>query len=80
MLDKSKKHYKELIKILVEARKSKGVTQVELGKRIGKRQTFVSKFELCERRLDILEFVIICKAIGVSPNTIIKKSKIYSSL
>lgn len=76
MLNKSKRHYQNLIKLLVEARKTKGITQVELGKKIGKRQTFVSKFELCERRLDIIEFVMICKAIGISPNTLLRKLKI----
>ena len=76
MLDKSKKSYRNLIQLLVEARHKKGLTQAELGKKIGKRQTFVSKFELGERRLDAVEFVIICKAIGVSPTRMINKIKL----
>lgn len=50
-----------MIELLVQARRDVGVTQVELGKRIGQRQTFVSKFELGERRLDAAEFVTVCR-------------------
>jgi transcriptional regulator with XRE-family HTH domain len=41
-----------MIELLVQARKDAGLTQAELGARIGQRQTFVSKVELGERRLD----------------------------
>ncbi|MDL2201380.1 helix-turn-helix transcriptional regulator [Brucella intermedia] len=60
-----------MIKLLIAARKDAGITQAELGKRIGQRQTFVSKFEQGERRLDIAEFVMVSRAIGVDPYTII---------
>jgi transcriptional regulator with XRE-family HTH domain len=59
--------YQRMIELLVQARKEAGVTQVELGKRIAQRQTFVSKFELGERRLDAAEFIEISRAIGVDP-------------
>jgi len=64
-----------MIELLVQARKDAGVTQVELGKRLGQRQTFVSKFELGERRLDAAEFVTVCKAIGVDPRRLIEMSE-----
>lgn len=63
--------YKRMIDLLVQARKDAGITQTELGKRLGQRQTFVSKFELGERRLDMAEFVMICRAIEVNPCAII---------
>lgn len=56
-----------MIELLVQARKDDGITQVELGKRLGRRQTFVSKFELGERRLDVAEFVTVSRAIGADP-------------
>ena len=56
-----------MIELLVQARKDAGITQTELGKRIGQRQTFVSKFELGERRLDVAEFVAVAKALGIDP-------------
>ncbi|TGU88152.1 XRE family transcriptional regulator [Mesorhizobium sp. M00.F.Ca.ET.151.01.1.1] len=62
-----------MIELLVQARKEAGITQAELGKRLGQRQTFVSKFELGERRLDVAEFVAVAKAIGADPHDIISK-------
>lgn len=61
-----------MIELLVQARKDAGITQVLLGKRLGQRQTFVSKFELGERRLDVAEFVAVSRAIGVDPHAIIQ--------
>src|SRR5690606_25576277 len=48
---------------------------VGLGKRIGQRQTFVSKFELGERRLDVAEFVAVSRAIGADPYDIIRAAE-----
>jgi len=62
--------------MLIAARKNAGITQTELGKRIGQRQTFVSKFEQGERRLDIAEFVTVSRAIGVDPHHIIRVAEI----
>jgi transcriptional regulator with XRE-family HTH domain len=64
-----------MIELLVQARKDAGITQVELGKRLGQRQTFVSKFELGERRLDAAEFVAVCEAIGLDPSETIDQAK-----
>jgi transcriptional regulator with XRE-family HTH domain len=61
-----------MIELLVQARKDAGITQVELGRRLGRRQTFVSKFELGERRLDVAEFVAVSRAIGADPYTIMR--------
>lgn len=68
------KLYQRLIDLLIQARKNAGITQVELGKRIGRRQTFVSKFELGERRLDVAEFIEISRAIGVDPFVMTRKA------
>lgn len=64
-----------MIELLVQARKDAGITQVELGKRLGQRQTFVSKFELGERRLDVAEFIAVARAIGADPHDIIKTAE-----
>ncbi|MBI5760156.1 MAG: helix-turn-helix transcriptional regulator [Planctomycetales bacterium] len=42
------------------------VTQTDLATRIGHPQSHVSKFEAGERRLDVVETMAICNAIGVS--------------
>ncbi len=44
-------------KKLIELRESKNVTQVELAQRLGKPQSYVSKVEILERRLDVIELM-----------------------
>jgi transcriptional regulator with XRE-family HTH domain len=57
---------KRLIALLREMRIEAGMAQAELAARIRRDQTYVSKYETSERRLDILEVREICQAIGVS--------------
>ncbi|MEW9150778.1 helix-turn-helix transcriptional regulator [Acinetobacter indicus] len=47
--------YQDLIKKLIELRESKNVTQVELARRLEKPQSYVSKVEILERRLGVIE-------------------------
>jgi transcriptional regulator with XRE-family HTH domain len=65
--------YRKLRLLLTEAREEAGLTQVELGERLGRPQTFVSKIERGVRRVDVIEFVEIAKAIGVDPKSLIRK-------
>ncbi|MGH7923128.1 MAG: helix-turn-helix domain-containing protein [Candidatus Binatus sp.] len=55
----------------MSARKAAGVTQQDLAIRLRKPQSFVSKYERRERRLDVVEFVKICRFIKVDPCRII---------
>jgi transcriptional regulator with XRE-family HTH domain len=57
---------KILLDLLRELRNQKGLTQGQLGKAIGAKQAFVSKYETGERRLDFLDLVAICEALGIS--------------
>lgn len=52
---------------LIEARKQAGLTQVELSERLSRPQSFVSKYERGERRLDVIEFLEVARAIEVDP-------------
>jgi len=56
--------------LLREVRRELGVTQIELGQRLENTQTFVSKVERGERRLDVVEFVEFCEAIGAPPQEV----------
>jgi len=67
--------YHHMIDLLVAARKDAGLTQAEVGARLGQRQTFVSKYELGERRLDVAEFVTVCRAIGVDARELIGQAE-----
>lgn len=60
------------------ARREAGVTQLELSRALGKPQSFVSKYESGERRLDVIEFITICEALGVAPTKIIKRLEVKS--
>lgn len=55
-----------LLPLLREIRHEAGLTQTELAARIGKDQTFVSKCESGERRVDIIELLDICRAVGIT--------------
>lgn len=67
--------YRRMIDLLIAARKDAGLTQAEVGARLGQRQTFVSKYELGERRLDVAEFVTICRALKADPYTLMHKAE-----
>lgn len=59
--------------LMIQARLKAGVTQAELAKRLEKPQSFVSKYEKGERRLDVMEFVTVCAALGVDSRKIFNK-------
>lgn len=49
---------------LVELRRTAGLTQAELAIRLRRPQSYVSKYERGERRLDIVEFIDVARALG----------------
>lgn len=49
--------YKFFLERLRQARKDKGLTQVDVAKLLGKHQSYVAKCESGERRVDIIELV-----------------------
>jgi transcriptional regulator with XRE-family HTH domain len=57
--------YAILLEVLVKARKDAGVTQVELASRLGRPQPFISYVESGERRIDVIEFCAIARALDV---------------
>jgi transcriptional regulator with XRE-family HTH domain len=57
---------KELIGLLREKREQAGLSQSEVARRLGRSQSFVSKYELGELRLDLVELRTLCLALGVS--------------
>lgn len=66
----SRKH-EHFCKLLADARRGAGLTQVALAKRLSRPQSFVSKFERGERRLDVIEFLDVALALNVDPARII---------
>jgi transcriptional regulator with XRE-family HTH domain len=58
--------------LMVEARERARLTQQQLAKRLGKHQSFVAKYEGGERRIDVIEFLKISRAIGTDPVRLLK--------
>jgi transcriptional regulator with XRE-family HTH domain len=57
----------------VEARERAQLTQGELAAVLRRPQSFVSKYERGERRLDVIEFLQVVEAMRVDPRTILDK-------
>jgi transcriptional regulator with XRE-family HTH domain len=60
-------HYKIVGACLAAARRRANVTQDELAARLGKPQSFVSEYERGQRRVDVVELLVISRALGVDP-------------
>jgi transcriptional regulator with XRE-family HTH domain len=58
--------YAVFLKALEEASEPAGLTQAEVAKRLGETQTFVSKCERGERRIDVMELRMFCQAFGLT--------------
>jgi len=63
--------YQVLIEELINARKAAGMTQQQVADALGKPQSFVAKYENGERRLDLVEFLQLARAIGLDEKAII---------
>lgn len=61
---------------LVKARKDAGLTQVEVAERMNKPQSFVSKYERGERRLDLSEFIELAEILSIDIQKFIAHYKI----
>jgi transcriptional regulator with XRE-family HTH domain len=58
--------YRTFCDLLRELRGRKGLTQAELSTALGMAQSFVSKYEMGERRLDFIEVDRICRELGLT--------------
>nr|WP_279291132.1 helix-turn-helix transcriptional regulator [Pseudomonas sp. S25] len=59
--------------LLLEARAEAGLTQKELATKLGRLQSFVSKTENAERRLDVIEFMDVCRGLDVDPHELLTR-------
>ena len=56
-----------IVAALTVARRDSGLRQVDLAKRLGWQQAYVSRYETGERQLSVDEYVAVALAIGVDP-------------
>ena len=59
--------YDALVATLIQARIEKGLSQRAVAKLLGEDKTFVQRVEQAERRIDVVEFLLFARAIGVDP-------------
>lgn len=65
--------YTRLRAVLVEARKKEGLHQSDVAARLAKPQSYVSKIESGERRLDVVEFIEFAGALEASPLVLLRR-------
>jgi len=64
--------YQRLLVLLIEQRKLASITQQQLSEALSRPQSFVSKYERGERRLDVIEFLEICRHLDADAYEILK--------
>jgi transcriptional regulator with XRE-family HTH domain len=64
---------KQLRKLLRVLRRSSGQTQHEVAERLSKPQSFVAKYEGGERRLSVIEFVHVVRALDADPTEVLQQ-------
>lgn len=62
-----------LTSVLRQVRLNAGLTQAVLARRLGQTQSYVSKYESGEQRLDLTEIEEICEAVGISLREFVDK-------
>jgi transcriptional regulator with XRE-family HTH domain len=65
--------YQRLCALLRQLREEAGLTQVEVAARLDEPQSFVSKYESGERRLDVIELGQVAEVLGVSTRTVLDR-------
>ncbi|MFM2319493.1 MAG: hypothetical protein RLZZ215_2114 [Pseudomonadota bacterium] len=63
--------YEFFCSLLIVARETAGLTQSDVASRLERPQSFVSKYESGERRLDVLEFLQICQVLDADSQAIL---------
>jgi transcriptional regulator with XRE-family HTH domain len=63
--------YGSAITTLVRCRQDAGLSQRDLAAALGKPQSYVAKVERLERRLDLIEFIAIARALGRSGSDLV---------
>jgi transcriptional regulator with XRE-family HTH domain len=76
--DKFDREYRAIIAVLQRRRRAAGLTQRDLARALGTDQSQISKLERSERRLDIVDYLRICRAIGLDPGKPLRSVRLPS--
>lgn len=64
---------RKLCRLLIEAREAAGMNQTDLGKAVGRSQSFVSNYERGQRRLDLPDLILVCRVMKVEPAELLRR-------
>jgi transcriptional regulator with XRE-family HTH domain len=64
---------RKLCDLLIEARIASGLNQGQIGKAVGRSQSFVSNYERGQRRLDLPDLILVCRVLGVDPVELLRR-------
>lgn len=65
--------YASAVTAIVAVRKAQGLSQRDLADRMGKPRSFISKIENRERRLDVVEFIALARALQIEPGLLLSR-------
>ncbi|HQU44199.1 MAG TPA: helix-turn-helix transcriptional regulator [Pirellulales bacterium] len=60
------REYRVFLDVLRDCRRKAGLSQTALAERLGQSQSFVSKCERGETRVDVVQLRVFCRAFGIS--------------
>jgi transcriptional regulator with XRE-family HTH domain len=66
--------YRDLLKALIRERERHGHSQADLARKLDRPPSFVGKYELGERRLDVVEVFVILTALECDPLIFLEKN------
>jgi transcriptional regulator with XRE-family HTH domain len=66
--------YRATVEVLVDARKAAGLTQRELAARLGRPYSLIANIERGERRIDVVEFIAVARALGIGELELMKRA------
>lgn len=67
------KAYASFLKAMIAARKEAGLTQTQLARAVGKPQPVISNMERGIRRMDVIEYCAIARALGREPHELLEE-------
>jgi transcriptional regulator with XRE-family HTH domain len=67
------REYAVLLRLLREAREQVGISQMQLAEKLHQSQSFVSKLERGDRRIDVVQLRTICQFLGLTLGEFIQR-------
>ncbi|MBL8823451.1 MAG: helix-turn-helix transcriptional regulator [Planctomycetia bacterium] len=67
------REYSVVLRLIREAREKSGITQEQLAKQLKQTQSFVSKIERGDRRIDIVQLRTLCRVFGTTLLSFVQK-------